>query len=85
MNPHVFHNLCDLLRANCGIRNSSKGMTVEEMVDMFLMVVGHSTRFAVVAERFQHSKETVSRVIKLIVRGIHSLSPTYIRRRNVDV
>ncbi|PKI35895.1 protein ALP1-like [Punica granatum] len=85
MNPHVFHNLCDTLRANYGIKNSRKGMTVEEMVSMFLLVVGHSTRFAVVAERFQHSKETVSRVIKLIVRGIHSLSPTYIRRMNVDV
>ncbi|XP_031387135.1 protein ALP1-like [Punica granatum] len=55
------------------------------MVGMFLMVVGHSTRLSVVAERFQHSKETVSRLIKVIVRGIHSLSPTYIRRRNVDV
>ncbi|PKI70110.1 hypothetical protein CRG98_009497 [Punica granatum] len=60
MNPHVFHNLCDTLRANCGIRNSRNGITVEEMVSMFLMVVAHSTRLAVVAERFQHSKETVS-------------------------
>ncbi|XP_031405843.1 protein ALP1-like [Punica granatum] len=85
MHPHVFHNLCDTLRANCGIRNTRKGTTVEEMVGMFLMVVGHSTRLSVVAERFQHSKETVSRLIKVIVRGIHSLSPTYIRRRNVDV
>ncbi|XP_031402558.1 uncharacterized protein LOC116212121 [Punica granatum] len=31
MNPHVFHNLCDTLRANCGIRNSRNGITVEEM------------------------------------------------------
>ncbi|XP_031392120.1 protein ALP1-like [Punica granatum] len=85
MNPHVFHNLCDTLRANCGIRNTRKGTTVEEMVGMFLMVVAHSTRLFVVAERFQHSKETVSRLIKVIVRGIHSLPPTYIRRRNVDV
>ncbi|XP_031387300.1 protein ANTAGONIST OF LIKE HETEROCHROMATIN PROTEIN 1-like [Punica granatum] len=85
MNPHVFHNLCDTLRANCGIRNSRNGMTVEEMVGMFLMVVAHSTRLVVVAERFQHSTETVSRVIKVIAHGIHSLSPTYIRRRNVDV
>ncbi|XP_031378611.1 protein ANTAGONIST OF LIKE HETEROCHROMATIN PROTEIN 1-like [Punica granatum] len=85
MNPHVFHNLCDTLRANCGIRNSRNGMTVEEMVGMFLMVVAHSTRLAVVAERFQHSKETVSRVIKVIAHGIHSLSSMYIRRRNADV
>ncbi|XP_031393173.1 protein ALP1-like isoform X1 [Punica granatum] len=85
MNPHIFHNLCDTLRANCGIRNSRNGMTVEEMVGMFLLVVAHSTRLAVVAERFQHSKETVSRVIKVIAHGIHSLSPTYIRRRNVAV
>ncbi|PKI37025.1 hypothetical protein CRG98_042584 [Punica granatum] len=70
MNPHVFHNLCDTLRANCGIRNSRNGMTVEEMVGMFLMVVAHSTRLAVVAERFQHSKETVSRVIKNCIRAI---------------
>ncbi|XP_031392200.1 protein ALP1-like [Punica granatum] len=70
MNPHVFHNLCDTLRANCGIRNSRNGMTVEEMVGMFLMVVAHSTRLAVVAERFQHSKETVSQVIKNCIGAI---------------
>ncbi|OWM68012.1 hypothetical protein CDL15_Pgr017580 [Punica granatum] len=85
MHPHVFHNLCDTLRANCRIKNTRKGTTIEEMVGMFLMVVGHSTRLSVVVECFQHSKETMLRLIKVIVRGIHSLSPTYIRRRNVDV
>ncbi|XP_031392151.1 protein ALP1-like [Punica granatum] len=65
--------------------DTRNGITVKEMVGMFLMVVAHSTRLAVVAERFQHSKEMVSRVIKVIAHGIHSLSPTYIRRRNVDV
>ncbi|XP_031388345.1 uncharacterized protein LOC116201300 [Punica granatum] len=84
MDPHVFHNLCDTLRVNCGIRNTRKGMTVEEMLGMFLLVVAHSTRYAVVAERFQHSKETISRVFNLILQGLHSLVPTYTRPRNVE-
>ncbi|PKI77735.1 hypothetical protein CRG98_001859 [Punica granatum] len=70
MNPHIFHNLCDTLRANCGIRDSRNGMTVEEMVGMFLMVVAHNTHLAVVAEQFQHSKVTVSWVIMNCIKAI---------------
>ncbi|PKI40291.1 hypothetical protein CRG98_039316 [Punica granatum] len=48
----------------------AEGITVEEMVGMFLMVVAHSTRLSVVAERFWHSKETVSRLIKNCIGAI---------------
>ncbi|PKI45719.1 hypothetical protein CRG98_033852 [Punica granatum] len=84
MDPHVFHNLYDTLRLNYGIRTTRNGTTVEEMLGMFLLVVAHSTRLAVVVECFQHSKETVSRLFKLILEGIHSLVATYVRPRNVE-
>ncbi|PKI65519.1 hypothetical protein CRG98_014019 [Punica granatum] len=62
-----------------------KGITVEEQVGMFMLVILHSMRFSMVAERFQHSKETVSRVIKQIARGMQELSADFITSRNVIV
>ncbi|PKI68529.1 hypothetical protein CRG98_011078 [Punica granatum] len=83
MEPHVFRNLCDTLRMSCGITDSRKGVTVEEQVGMFLLVISHSMRFSMVAERFQHSKETVSQVIKKVARGIQEVSADFITSRNV--
>ncbi|RVX17484.1 hypothetical protein CK203_003860 [Vitis vinifera] len=43
-----------------GAQFDTRFVTVEEAVAMFLLIVGHNVRMRVVADRFQHSTETVA-------------------------
>ncbi|RVW82916.1 L10-interacting MYB domain-containing protein [Vitis vinifera] len=47
-----------------GAQFDTRFVTVEEAVAMFLLIVGHNVRMRVVADRFQHSTETVARHFK---------------------
>jgi hypothetical protein len=59
MEKHVFNLLCSEL-VELGLKSCNR-MTVEEMVAMFLVVVGHGVGNRMIQEMFQHSDETVSR------------------------
>jgi hypothetical protein len=45
-------------------------MIVEEMVAMFLVIVGHGVGNRMIQERFQHSGETVSRHFHRVLHGV---------------
>ncbi|KAL5567692.1 hypothetical protein UlMin_024267 [Ulmus minor] len=59
MEKHVFFKLCDTLR-RYGL-TSSKGVQLEEMIGMFLMILRHGVRTRVIEEQFQHSGKIMSR------------------------
>ncbi|KAK8540743.1 hypothetical protein V6N13_010357 [Hibiscus sabdariffa] len=59
MEKHIFHMLCTEL-VESGLKVTTR-MGIEEMVAMFLNMVGHAQGNRMIQERFQHSGETVSR------------------------
>lgn len=74
---HIFHKLCNELVEHD--LKSSKHMRVEEMVAMFLVVVGHGVDSRMIQERFQHLGETVSRHFHRVLRACLELSFKYIK------
>ena len=69
MDRPTFTSLCNYLRTHKFLTNSC-WITVEEAVGMFLLIVGHNVRIRVIANRFQHSAETVDKQFKETVRAI---------------
>ena len=78
MDRSIFTSLCNYLRTHKFLTNS-RWITVEEAVGMFLLIVGHNVRIRVIADRFQHSTETVDRQFKETVRAICRLGKFIIR------
>jgi hypothetical protein len=70
-----FHTLCCQLM----MFKSSKRMTIEEMVAMFLVIVGHGIGNIMILKRFQHSGETVSRHVHRVLHACLKLSYKYIK------
>jgi hypothetical protein len=60
MQKETFFKLCDWLESNTDIE-SSRHISVQEQVAMFLWTINFSASNRQVMERFQHSGETVSR------------------------
>ncbi|CAJ2645509.1 unnamed protein product [Trifolium pratense] len=77
MEKHIFNKLCNELVEH-GLK-SSKRMTIEEMVAMFLVIVGHGVGNRMIQERFQHSGETVSRHFHRVLHACLKLSFKYIK------
>ncbi|XP_028785369.1 uncharacterized protein LOC114741284 [Neltuma alba] len=77
MEKRVFHYLCAEL-SEYGLK-VTKHMGVEEMVAMFLNMVGHGIGNRMIQERFQHSGETVSRHLHKVLRACLQLSFNYIK------
>ncbi|XP_024634373.2 uncharacterized protein [Medicago truncatula] len=77
MEKHVFNLLCTEL-VELGLKSSNR-MTVEEMVAMFLVAVGHGVGNRMIQERFQHSGETVSRHFHQVLHVVLKLSMKYIK------
>ena len=59
MDKETFLNLYDHLKRHENLQDTLL-MIVEETVTMFLLIVRHNVRMNVVANRFQHSTETVT-------------------------
>lgn len=81
MDGHVFLRLCDTLQELDLVRNERK-VGVHEVVVIRLFIVSHSSRMCVVADRFQHSNETIHRQFYCVLRAICSLTPHIICPRN---
>ena len=78
MDRSIFTSLCNYLRTHKFLTNS-RWITVEEVVGMFLLIVGHNVRIRVIADRFQHSTEIVDRQFKETVRAICCLGKFILR------
>jgi len=77
MEKHIFHKVCTNL-VDHGLK-PTKRIGVEEMVVMFLLVVGHGVGNRMIQERFQHSREIVSRRFHDVLIACLSLSIEYIK------
>jgi hypothetical protein len=60
MKKETFTSLCSWLQINGGLENT-RNVLVEEQVAIFLWIINFNTSMSIVAERFQHSTETISR------------------------
>lgn len=60
MEKETFLKLCDWLEYNTALQ-SSRYMSIQEQVAMFLWTINYSASNRQVMERFQHSGETISR------------------------
>ncbi|XP_035844562.1 uncharacterized protein LOC118491160 [Helianthus annuus] len=49
---------------------SSRSISLEEKLAMFLMVIGHNERFRMVKRRFQHSTETIHRCFHEVLKAM---------------
>ena len=77
MKPLLFTSLCQTL-AQYGLRHS-KGVLLEEKVGIFLVIVGHGHSTRMVQEMFQHSRETIYRHFKDVVKALLRLSKDVIK------
>ncbi|WOK93943.1 hypothetical protein Cni_G02644 [Canna indica] len=78
MEPNLFRRLCDELK---GFGLEDQRISVEEGVAMFLYTIGHNERVRVVAERYQHSTETVHHWFKSVLAAIIRLGTQIIKPR----
>nr|CAD1835643.1 unnamed protein product [Ananas comosus var. bracteatus] len=61
-----------------GLISSTRNMTPDEQLGIFLYGVGHGVANRILAETFQHSEETISRHFNNVLRGIVRLKDDYI-------
>lgn len=83
MQKHVLLNFCDTLKEK-GLLTDGRKVSVEEGVAMFLMIIGHTTRYSIIADRFQHSHETISKWFRRVLRAVCSLGTELIRQTDRD-
>lgn len=80
LEKHVFNQLCIELVEH-GLKGS-KRMGVQEMVTMFVHMLGHWVGNRNIQERFQHSAETVSRHFHHVLVSCHRLTFNYIKSQD---
>ncbi|XP_020268890.1 uncharacterized protein LOC109844313 [Asparagus officinalis] len=73
MKKEAFINLCEELK-RIGKLKHSRNVTIQEQVAIFLFVLSHNERQRMVADRFQHSLETISTYFKRVLYAICSLT-----------
>ena len=61
MTPELLLYLVDELAQHGYLRDGRSEVNVTQAVAMLLYILGHNTHFKCVADRFQHSTETVCR------------------------
>ncbi|XP_059635413.1 uncharacterized protein LOC132277592 [Cornus florida] len=83
MYPEVFRTLCSTLKG-IGLKDS-KFLTIYEQVAIFLLTLSHNQRNRVVAERFQHSTETISRHFHAMLHAVCQLGTHIIAPPNFSV
>ncbi|CAI9282448.1 unnamed protein product [Lactuca saligna] len=64
MSRDSFVRLCAHFRANYSLKDN-KHVSVEEKIAMFLMMIGHNQCYVIIKQRFQHSKQTIHKFLRL--------------------
>jgi hypothetical protein len=73
-----FHDLCAMLRENCGLTDSVY-VTVEEKVAMFLLIVGHGLKMRLLRGQYKRSLWTISSHFSEVLKAILSLHGEFIK------
>ncbi|OAY81606.1 hypothetical protein ACMD2_21338, partial [Ananas comosus] len=61
-----------------GLISSTRNITADEQLGIFLYGIGHGVANRILAETFQYSEETISRHFNNVLRGIVRLKDDYI-------
>ncbi|KAF6155304.1 hypothetical protein GIB67_019830, partial [Kingdonia uniflora] len=83
MNKTCFISFCDRLRGK-GLR-VSKHLDVEEQVAIFLLIVGHDTRFKHAQALTMRSLETISKYFHVVLKYVLRLSKDLIKHATPDL
>jgi hypothetical protein len=83
MEKEIFYKLVEVLRDGNLLANSRE-ISVEEQLAMFLFCLSTNASNRTIQERFQHSGETVSRYLNIVLEAIVSLSPRFIQLPSID-
>ncbi|WVZ67763.1 hypothetical protein U9M48_016803 [Paspalum notatum var. saurae] len=73
MEPRIFKALADYLSSRDLLR-STRGVTVEEQLAMFMYMLARNASYRALCDRFQHSGETIHRHIAACFNAISSLA-----------
>lgn len=84
MEVYVFQALCNTLSVDT-ILESTRGVSVKEVIALFAYVVAHSSAQRIIANQFQHSFETINRHVYKVMHALcHFISevivPTQVDR-----
>ena len=71
MTPELLLHLVDKLAQHGYLRDRYGEVNATQAVAMLLYILGHNTCFRCVADRFQHSTETVCRHFRKALRAVH--------------
>ncbi|KAL0534207.1 hypothetical protein IC582_028495 [Cucumis melo] len=79
----TFIRFCEDLKSKTNLK-SSRYLTVQEKVVVFLLIISHNESNCIAAERFQHSGHTFSLAFNLVLRKVCKLGREIIRPPNMD-
>ncbi|KAJ9553401.1 hypothetical protein OSB04_017446, partial [Centaurea solstitialis] len=69
LSRHAYVLLCNYFKEKNWVR-SSRYVSVEEKMAIFLTIIGHNELFRVVKRRFQHSTSTINKCFHEVLRGM---------------
>uniref|UniRef100_A0A3Q7J852 Uncharacterized protein n=1 Tax=Solanum lycopersicum TaxID=4081 RepID=A0A3Q7J852_SOLLC len=78
MSKHAFYELCNALRRN-NLLSSSKNMSIQEQVLIFLEIVGFNERFRKIGSHFYRSIESIHRCFHTVLQAVLKLYPILIK------
>ena len=78
MEARIFKALVDYLSSR-GLLQSTRGVTVEEQLAMFMYMLARNASFTALCDRFQHSGETIHRHIAAAFDAISSLAFDFVK------
>ncbi|KAL0010095.1 hypothetical protein SO802_005203 [Lithocarpus litseifolius] len=71
MTPELLLHLVDELTQHGYLVDGLGGVNAIQAMAMLLYILGHNTRYRCVADRFQHSTETICRHFRKALRAVH--------------
>ncbi|KAM3237913.1 hypothetical protein P3L10_012943 [Capsicum annuum] len=78
MSKYAFYELCNALRRNSFLC-STKNMTVQEQVLIFLEIVGFNERFRKIGSHFYRAIESIHRCFHTVLQAVLKLYPILIK------
>ncbi|KAL0561426.1 hypothetical protein IC582_001853 [Cucumis melo] len=79
----TFIRLCEDLKSKTNLK-SSRYLTVQEKVVIFLLIISHNESNRIAAERFQHLGHTISLAFNLVLSKVCKLDREIISPPNID-
>ena len=84
MSKHAFYELCNALRRN-NLLSSSKNMSIQEQVLIFLEIDGFNERFRMIGSQFYKSIESIHRCFDTVLQAVLKLYTILIKPPNGNI